>query len=230
MKKKETKAVFKPYVMGQPSLMPPDLEEMIPADHLVRVVNEAIERIDLSSILARYKGGGTSSYHPKMMLKALVYAYSQGIFSSRQIAKALRENVYFMWISGQNRPDFRTINRFRGEVMKGIIQEVFAATLDILIEAGYVKLEKYFVDGTTMEANAPRPEPSGSDPNGTYLSKKPMIFTFVGKGRMTGGSFSEVNRRRRSRRGIRYSFPQSSDRSRTMDASVFCFTPARVLA
>ena len=156
MNKKEAKPVFKPYVMGQPSLLPPDLEEMIPADHLVRVVNEAIEQIDLSAILARYKGGGTSSYHPKMMLKVLVYAYTQQRYSSRQIAKALRENVYFMWLSGQNRPDFRTINRFRGEVMNGIIQEVFAATLEILIEAGYIKLEKYFVDGTTMEANARR--------------------------------------------------------------------------
>lgn len=156
MKKKEAPPVFKPYVMGQPSLLPPDLEEMIPANHLVRVVNEAIEQIDLSAIMARYKGGGTSSYHPQMMLKVLVYAYTQQRYSSRQIAKALRENVYFMWISGQNRPDFRTINRFRGEVMKGIIQEVFAATLEILIEAGYVKLEKYFVDGTTMEANARR--------------------------------------------------------------------------
>jgi transposase len=136
--------------------MPPDLEEMIPADHLVRVVNEAIEQIDLSMLMARYKGGGTSSYHPKMMLKVLVYAYTQRIYSSRQIAKALRENVYFMWISGQNRPDFRTVNRFRGEVMKGIIQEVFAAVLELLIEAGYVKLEEYFVDGTTMEANARR--------------------------------------------------------------------------
>lgn len=156
MKKKEAKPVFKPCVMGQPSLMPPDLEEMIPGDHLVRVVHDAIEQIDLSMLIARYKAGGTSSYHPKMMLKVLVYAYTQQTYSSRQIAKALRENVNFMWISGQNRPDFRTVNRFRGEVMKGIIQEVFAAVLELLIEAGYIKLEKYFVDGTTIEANARR--------------------------------------------------------------------------
>ena len=89
-----------------------------------------------------------------MMLKVLVYAYTQRIYSSRQIAKALRENVNFMWMSGGNRPDFRTINDFRGEKMKGVIEEVFTSVLELLVEEGYVKLENYFVDGTKMEANA----------------------------------------------------------------------------
>lgn len=154
MKRKKAGPVFKDYVMGQPSLLPPDLEELIPEKHVVRVVNEAVEQLDLGVLMARYPGGGTSSYHPKMMLKVLVYAYSQRVYSSRRIAKALRENVNFMWISGQNRPDFRTLNRFRGEVMKGIIQEIFAKVLELLLEAGYVKLEEYYVDGTTVEANA----------------------------------------------------------------------------
>lgn len=154
MKKKKAEPVFKRYVMGQLSLLPPDLEELVPEKHVVRVVNEAIEQLDLRTLLERYKGGGTSSYHPKMMLKVLVYGYSQRIYSSRKIAKELRENVNFMWISGQNQPNFRTINRFRGEMMKGIIQEVFAEVLGMLIEAGYIKLEEYYVDGTIVEANA----------------------------------------------------------------------------
>ncbi len=154
MKRKETKPIFKPYIMGQPSLLPADLEEMIPEKHLVRVINETINGLKLDTLMEQYKGGGTSSYHPKMMLKVLVYAYTQGIYSSREIAKGLRENVNFMWISGHTQPNFRTLNRFRGEVMKGIIQEVFGEVLGLLIEAGYVKLEEYFVDGTTMEANA----------------------------------------------------------------------------
>jgi len=83
-----------------------------------------------------------------MMLKVLVYAYTQKIYSSRKIAKALRENIHFMWISGENRPDFRTINDFRGSRMKGVIESVFAEVLEYLIEAGNVKLENYFVDGT----------------------------------------------------------------------------------
>jgi transposase len=154
-KKKNTQVVFKPYTMGQLQL-PMNLEELIPANHLVRVVHEAIEKMDLDPLLKRYKGGGTSSYHPKMMLKVLVYAYSQRIYSSRQIAKALRENIHFMWISGNSRPDFRTINRFRGEVMRGIMEQVFGSVLELLIEEGYVKLEHYFLDGTKIEANANR--------------------------------------------------------------------------
>ena len=154
-KKKSPHVVFKPYTMGQLQL-PTDLDAIIPENHLVRVVHEAIEKMDLGPLLKRYKGGGTSSYHPKMMLKVLVYAYTQQIYSSRRIAKALRENIHFMWISGNSRPDFRTINRFRGEVMRGIIQQVFASVLELLIEEGYVKLEHYFLDGTKIEANANR--------------------------------------------------------------------------
>ena len=134
--------------------MPPSYDEKIPADHLVRVVNEAVEKIDLSSLLAQYPGGGRSSYHPQMMLKLLVYAYAEKIYSSRRIAKALRENIYFMWISGESTPDFRTINDFRGSRMKGVIDEVFSAVLEHLIAAGQVKLEHYFLDGTKIEADA----------------------------------------------------------------------------
>jgi transposase len=155
-KHSHNKVVYKPYVMGQPSLLPPDLEELIPEDHLVRTVHTAIEQLDLDILYQQYQGGGTSSYHPKMMLKVLVYGYVEKLYSSRRMAKALRENVNFMWLSGQNRPDFRTINRFRGEVMKEIIGEVFASVLELLIEQGHVKLEDYFVDGSKLEANASR--------------------------------------------------------------------------
>ena len=140
--------------MDQPQLLPPSLDELIEADHLVRVVNAAIEQLDLSPLLAQYKGGGTSSYHPQMLLKVLVYAYCRKIYSSRRIAAALRENIHFMWLSGGNRPDFRTINDFRGQRMKDVIDEVFAEVLLYLVEAGHVKLEHYFADGTKIAADA----------------------------------------------------------------------------
>lgn len=146
--------MFKEYTMGQLVLLPVNLEEEIEPNHLVRVVNGAIEKMDLGVVYEQYKGGGTSSYHPKMLLKVLIYAYSQQVYSSRKIAKALRENIHFMWLSGNSQPDFRTINRFRGEVVKETIGEIFGAVLEILIEGGYVKLENYFVDGTKIEANA----------------------------------------------------------------------------
>ncbi len=156
MRGKSGKITFKPYVQNQPMLLPPNLGELVPKGHLVRVVNDAVERMNIDPLLERYKGGGTSSYHPKMMLKVVVYAYSQRIYSSRQIAKALRENIPFMWLSGQNQPDFRTINRFRSSTMKGVIDQVFASVLELLVDAGFVRLENYFLDGTKVEANANR--------------------------------------------------------------------------
>lgn len=155
IREKHQQITFKDYQPNQ-LMLPTDLELLIPTKHLVRVVNEAIERMDIEPLLLQYKGGGTSSYHPKMMLKVMIYAYTQKLYSSRQIAKALRENIYFMWLSGNNKPDFRTINRFRTSIMKGIIDEVFKSVLELLIEEGLVKLGNYFLDGTKIEANANR--------------------------------------------------------------------------
>ncbi len=140
--------------MEQPSLLPPSLEELIPEKHLVRVVNRVVEELDIKPLLAKYKGGGTSSYHPKMMLKVIVYAYTQKIYSSRKIEKALWENIGFMWISGGNQPDFHTLNNFRGETMKAVVRKVFASMMELLVEEGYVKMENYFVDGTKVGANS----------------------------------------------------------------------------
>jgi transposase len=154
MKRKKSPPVFKPYVQNQLSLLPARIDELIPADHLVRVVNEAVEQIDIEPLLRQYQGGGTSSYHPKMMLKVIVYAYCEKVYSSRGMAKALRENINFMWISGRSQPNFRTINEFRSSRMRGAVDEVFAAVMEYLVEQGYVKLENYFLDGTKIEANA----------------------------------------------------------------------------
>lgn len=151
-----SKQIFKPYQQNQPMLLPPSLEDLIPEGHLVRVVNEMIDEIDMEPLIRQYKGGGTSAYHPKMLLKVIVYAYTQRAFSSRQIAKALRENIHFMWLSGMNQPDHRTINRFRGKVMKSVIDEVFYGILEQLLDRGYIDLGNYFVDGTKLEANANR--------------------------------------------------------------------------
>lgn len=133
--------------------LPLSFEEFIPENHLVRVVNKIVDGLELSSLYGRYKKGGCPAYHPRMMLKVMIYSYSQKTYSSRQIAKALRENVNFMWIAGGNKPDFRTINRFRAD-MKDIIDDVFYDVVKLLIEKKYIKLENYFLDGTKIEANA----------------------------------------------------------------------------
>lgn len=143
------------YTMDQ-LYLPMDLEEDIPQNHLVRVVNAAVNRLSDSIFADAYPGGGRDSYHPKMLTKVIIYAYMQRIYSSRQIAKAVRENVMFMWIAGRQRPDFRTLNRFRSERMKDVLETVFTSVLQFLVEEKYVKLEHYFVDGTKIEANANR--------------------------------------------------------------------------
>ena len=137
-------------------LLPPSLEEMIPESHLVRLVNAMINQVDRRILEDQYEGGGTSAYDPQMLLKVIVYAYTQRTFSSRQIAKELRENINYMWLSGMNRPDYRTINRFRGKVMKAVVEEVFYGIVDQLLKNGMVDMKSYFVDGTKIEATANR--------------------------------------------------------------------------
>jgi transposase len=133
-----------------------DLEEDIPENHLVRVVNAAVNRLDDSIFDAAYPGGGRDSYHPKMLTKIIIYTYTQRIYSSRQIAKSVRENIPFMWLAGRQRPNFRTLNRFRSQRMSNVLERVFTAVLQFLADEKYVSLEYYFVDGTKIEANANR--------------------------------------------------------------------------
>lgn len=146
------RVIFKTYNMDQLSL-PLSLDCLIAPNHPVRVVNQVIEEMKLEPLLAKYKGGGTSSYHPKMMLKVLVYGYSQKLFSSRKIARAICENIPFMWLAGGNQPDFHTINRFRAE-MQPIIEQVFQELMLYMVKNGIINLRSLFVDGTKMEANA----------------------------------------------------------------------------
>lgn len=148
------KVVFKAYDQHQMTFLPPSLDELIPANHLVRLVSSAIDRMNLDAVMSSYPGGGASHYHPRMLLKVLVYGYTQRLYSSRRLAKAIRENIHFMWLAGGNRPDFRTLNRFRSSQLKSTIDDVFVALSELLLEAGLIRLEDYFLDGTKLEANA----------------------------------------------------------------------------
>lgn len=147
--------MYKQYNMNQLHL-PMSLDDEIPANHVARVINEAVDRLSDAIFDCAFPGGGRPPYHPKMLAKIIIYAYTQRIYSSRQIAKAVRENIPFMWIAARQRPDFRTINRFRSERMRDVLEKVFTGVLELLVAEGYVKLENYFVDGTKIEANANR--------------------------------------------------------------------------
>lgn len=151
---KSGKVVFKEYNQNQLIFLPPSLDELIPENHLVRIINNLIDGIDLQLLENAYAGGGASNYHPKMMLKVLVYAYCTKVYSCRQIAAALEKDIHFMWLSAMQRPRFRTINGFRSGTMKKLIEEVFGQVLTFLMDHNYVKLENYFVDGTKLRADA----------------------------------------------------------------------------
>lgn len=150
------RVVFKPYVQNQGWLFPPTLGELIPKQHKVRLLNDAIDGMDLDKVLSTYKGGGTSSYHPKMLLKILVYGYIEKIYSSRMLEKACHENICFMWLSGHQHPDHNTINSFRKHRLNNTVKEVFAQVLLLLVDQGYVQLKDYYIDGTKMESVAGR--------------------------------------------------------------------------
>jgi len=148
------KAVFKAYHQHQTMLLPPSLEELIDANHPVRTVSEIVDQLDISAIEAKYQGGGASSFHPRMMLKVLIYSYMTNIYSSRKMERALKENVHFMWLSAMQRPDHNTLNRFRSGVLKKVLREVFSQVVLLLAEEGLLDLKVGYTDGTKLESVA----------------------------------------------------------------------------
>ena len=149
------KVIHKFYNQNDSLLLPPSLGELISTSHPVRIVNDILDRFDISDIEATYKSGGTSSYHPRMLLKIVVYAYLCNVYSGRQMEKLLRENIHFMWLCGMNRPDFRTINRFRSERLSGgRLEGVFTKVVELLNDEGLVSLNVQYIDGTKIESVA----------------------------------------------------------------------------
>jgi transposase len=154
--KRHSVVTFKSYSQHQGALFLPSFEELIPEGHLVRLVSRVIDGLELEVLLNAYAGGGASNYHPKMLLKVLVYGYIDRLYSSRRLEKATRENVNFMWLTGMQTPDHNTINRFRKGQLKDTVKDVFARILLLLVEEGMVRLEDYHIDGTKIESAANR--------------------------------------------------------------------------
>lgn len=153
---KTLKVVFKQNFQNQGMLLPPDLNDLIAANHPVRVVHSVLERVDISQLVQQYKPGGTSSYHPRMLLKVLVYAYINNIYSSRKIEEAVGQNIHFMWLAGMSKPDHNTINRFRGQRLQKTLQPIFTQVVLLLCEEGLLSIKDLYTDGTKIEANANR--------------------------------------------------------------------------
>ena len=146
---------YRPYQPEQTLLLPPALEDWLPEGHLARFVSDVVDELDLSEIEATYEDEerGFPPYHPRMMVKVLVYAYCTGIYSSRRIQKALGDSVAFRYLGAGNEPDFRTISGFRmrhGRALEGL----FVQILQLCREAGLVKLGRVALDGSKVKANA----------------------------------------------------------------------------
>lgn len=148
------KIVFKNQTGNCLELFPINIFDKIPENHPVRLVDAVVNSLDISDIIKKYKGGGTSAYHPRMMIKVLFYSYLSNVYSCRKIAKALTENIHFMFISGNSTPDFRTINDFRGKILKDSIKTIFAEVVKMLVEMNYISLDVQYIDGTKIEAKS----------------------------------------------------------------------------
>jgi len=148
--------IFKQYNQGQVELFPQRLDDYIGDNDPVRLVNQVVDELDLTTLIQSYKGGGTSSFCPRMMIKVLFYAYMRNIYSCRKIEAALSENVHFLWLSGKQFPDFRTINDFRSKRLKNQIDSIFSKVVMMLVELGYVSLDVQYIDGTKIEAASNR--------------------------------------------------------------------------
>lgn len=147
---------FKDYNQQQNWLFPPSIEELIPLDHPVRVVNGVIEQLNLELLIKEYHKEGKPSYHPKMMLKVMVYAYMDNTYSSRKIEKAMRENINYMWLSAKQVADHNTIARFRSNKLKTIFKDIFKQVVLLLANEGLVSLKEVHTDGTKIESMAGR--------------------------------------------------------------------------
>jgi transposase len=147
---------FLPYAIDQRLLLPPDMREWLPANHLALFILDVVDALDLSAIMRVYESKnaqGRAGYHPKMLVALLLYAYCMGKASSRKIARATYEDVGYRVIAGDQHPDHDTIADFRKQHLEAL-SKFFVQVLMMCQEAGLVKLGHVALDGTKMKANA----------------------------------------------------------------------------
>jgi transposase len=136
-------------------LLPPSVDEWLPERHLARFVVEVIDGLDLSAMSRSYRGTGSASYHPALLLGLLVYGYATGVFSSRKLERATYDSVAFRFIAANDHPDHDTIATFRRRFLKEI-EGVFVQVLALAREMGMLKMGTVALDGTKIHANASR--------------------------------------------------------------------------
>ncbi|MFO1466947.1 MAG: IS1182 family transposase [Steroidobacteraceae bacterium] len=146
---------FRPINRDTGFLLPPSVDEWLPERHLARFVVEIIDGMDLSELVKAYRGSGSASYHPAMLLGLLVYGYSTKTFSSRAIERATHDSLAFRYIAGNEQPDHDTIATFRKRFLRQL-EPLFVQVLKIARDTGLLKLGTVALDGTKVHANASR--------------------------------------------------------------------------
>jgi transposase len=136
-------------------LLPPSVDEWLPERHLARFIVEVIDRLDLSAMSGSYRGTGSASYHPALLLGILIYGYATGVFSSRKLERATYDSVAFRFIAANDHPDHDTIATFRRRFLEEI-EGVFVQVLELAREMGMLKMGTVALDGTKIHANASR--------------------------------------------------------------------------
>jgi len=136
-------------------LLPPSLDEWLPERHLARFIVEVIEGLDLSAMSRSYRGVGSASYHPALLLGIVVYGYATGVFSSRKLERATYDSVAFRFIAANDHPDHDTIATFRRRFLKEI-EGLFVQVLELAREMGMLRMGTVALDGTKIHANASR--------------------------------------------------------------------------
>jgi len=147
------KVRFRNYDQGLTINLPILASELIKENALVRIIDELVEEIPMKDLEIYYSRYGRPGYHPKLLIKVWTYGYCEGVYTSRPLAKKLREDIGFMWLSGGERPDFKTLSNFRSVRMQGMIDVVFKTLLVYLVESGYIDLDDLYIDGSKWEAN-----------------------------------------------------------------------------
>lgn len=146
---------FRPWDVEQSWLLPPSVQELVPPRHPAHLVRELVRtQLDLGAIFAAYdEERGYPPYHPAMMTALLLYGYTQGLFSSRKLAKACEERIDFMAVTAMQKPDYRTIGKFRRRHLDAL-GGLFVQVLKLCSRAGLVRLGHVALDGTKVKANA----------------------------------------------------------------------------
>ena len=136
-------------------LLPVDLRDWVGKDDLARLIVDVVEQCDLRRAVTNDRGSGSLQYPPGMMVSLLIYAYAQGVFSSRRIEQLTYENLSVRYVCGNTHPDHDTIAKFRRE-NGALFQDCLRSVILLAQELGMVKLGMLAVDGSRMEANANR--------------------------------------------------------------------------